>query len=80
MGVRFFAVTAQDPFTPFAFLLPPYHLRFLLRLLLSPRLPLPLPGTVDLVTPTATLWLNSVIVHIFRALGLLMSIFAMRVS
>jgi hypothetical protein len=39
-----------------------------------------LPGTAGLVTPVATLWLSSVIVHIFLALGFLMSISAMRAS
>jgi hypothetical protein len=73
-------VIARDPFTPFAFLVPLYHLRLLLRLLLSPQLPLLLPGTADLVTPTATIWLNLVVVHIFLALVLLMSISAMRAS
>jgi hypothetical protein len=46
--------------------------------LLSPRLLL--LGTAGLVTPVATLWLSSVTVPLFLALGRLMSISAMRAS
>jgi hypothetical protein len=79
-GVRSSDVIALDPFTPFAFLLPLHHLCVLPHQLPLSPLPLPLPGSVGLVTPPATLWLNLVVVHIFLAHRLLISIFAMHAS